>query len=141
MSHLVPRNPSAAVPRIARGFKVKIANFSRLHCLAIPRKGLSTKKAKQTNKNDRKLRSHARILRYRTVGYCLTFLLSRPNPFWLKAFVPPARRSNRKGGLYAAYEKDQAETTSLGELSTRIRKSVPIPNQKTPLWSVVSVSV
>ena len=92
MSHLVPRNPGAAVPRIARGFRVKIANFSRLHCLAIPRKDLSTKKAKQTKKNDRKPRSRVRILIDRTVGYCFTFLLSRPNPFWLKAFVPPARR-------------------------------------------------
>ena len=29
-----------------RGFRVKIANFSRLHCLAIPRRDLSTKKTK-----------------------------------------------------------------------------------------------
>ena len=28
------------------GFRVKIANFSRLHCLAIPRRDLSTKKTK-----------------------------------------------------------------------------------------------
>ena len=29
-----------------RGFGVKIANFSRLHCLAIPKRDLSTKKTK-----------------------------------------------------------------------------------------------
>ena len=29
-----------------RGFRVKIANFSRLHCLASPRRDLSTKKTK-----------------------------------------------------------------------------------------------
>ena len=31
---------------LLRGFRDKIANFSRLHCLAIPRRDLSTKKIK-----------------------------------------------------------------------------------------------
>ena len=31
-----------------QGFRVKIANFSRLHCLAIPRRELSTRKTKPT---------------------------------------------------------------------------------------------
>ena len=29
-----------------RGFRVKIANFSRLHCLAIPKRDLNSKKSK-----------------------------------------------------------------------------------------------
>ena len=37
-----------------RGFRVKIANFSRLHCLATPRGDLSTKKTKPSRKNDQK---------------------------------------------------------------------------------------
>ena len=50
-----------------RGFRVKIANFSRLHSLAIPRGDLSTKKTKPNiEKMTRKLQSHVRILIYRT---------------------------------------------------------------------------
>ena len=45
------------------GFRVKIAIFSRLHCLAIP-KEKETKQRKMT----RKPRSHVRILIYRTHG-------------------------------------------------------------------------
>ena len=38
-----------------RGFRNTIANFSRLHCLAIPRRELSTKKAQPNiKKNDQK---------------------------------------------------------------------------------------
>ena len=45
----------------------KIANFSRLHCLAIPGRDLSTKKTKSNvEKMTRKPRNHVRILRYRT---------------------------------------------------------------------------
>ena len=46
---------------------MKIANFSRLHRLAIPRRNLSTKKTKPNiEKMTRKPRSHGRILIYRT---------------------------------------------------------------------------
>ena len=37
-----------------RGFRVKIANFSRLRCLAIPKRDLSTKKTKPNIENDQK---------------------------------------------------------------------------------------
>ena len=33
-------------PKYPPGFRVKIANFSQLHCLAIPRRDLNTKKTK-----------------------------------------------------------------------------------------------
>ena len=46
-----------------RGVRVKIANFSRLQCLAIPRGNLSTKKTKPNiEKMTRKSRSHVRTL-------------------------------------------------------------------------------
>ena len=55
-----------------RGFRVKIANFSWLHCFAIPRRDLSTKKHKSNNhrKMTRKPWSHARILIYQTWAFC-----------------------------------------------------------------------
>ena len=55
-----------------RGFRVKIAIFSWLHCLVIPRRDLSTKKTKSNNhrKMTRKPRSHARILIYQTWAFC-----------------------------------------------------------------------
>ena len=37
-----------------RAFRGKIANFSRLHCLAIPRGDLGTKEAKQMQIKDQK---------------------------------------------------------------------------------------
>ena len=37
-----------------RGFRVKIANLSRLRCLAIPKRNLSTKKTKPNIENDQK---------------------------------------------------------------------------------------
>ena len=49
-----------------RSFREKIANFSPLDCLAIPRRDLSTKKTKQNKKMTRKPRSHAKISVYRT---------------------------------------------------------------------------
>ena len=49
-----------------RGFREKIANFSPLDCLAIPRRDLSTKKTKQNKEMTRKPRSHAKISVYRT---------------------------------------------------------------------------
>ena len=49
-----------------RGFREKIANFSPLDCLAIPRVDLSTKKTKPNKKMTRKPRSHVRISVYRT---------------------------------------------------------------------------
>ena len=51
-----------------QGFSDKIANFSRLHCLAISRRDLSTKRPKPNIKKwrCRKHRSHVRMLIYRT---------------------------------------------------------------------------
>ena len=48
-----------------RGFRDQIANFSRLHCLAIPRRDLSTKKTKPC---------YVRILRYRTSFLCMVIV-------------------------------------------------------------------
>ena len=47
------------------GFRVKNANFSRLVCLAIPRRDLNTKKTKAKQKRTRKPRGYVRILIYR----------------------------------------------------------------------------
>ena len=51
-----------------RGFRVKVAKFLRLHCLAIPRRDLKTKKTKPNilRKMTRKPRNPVRILIYRT---------------------------------------------------------------------------
>ena len=51
-----------------RGFRDKIANVSRLHCLAIPRRDLSTKKTKPNIEIwlESLVRSHVRILIYQT---------------------------------------------------------------------------
>ena len=38
--------PNILILKWLRSFRVKIANFSRLHCLAIPKRDLSTKKTK-----------------------------------------------------------------------------------------------
>ena len=50
----------------------KIANFSRLHCLAIRGRDLNTKKTKSNvEKMTRKPRNHVRILRYGLFQYSL----------------------------------------------------------------------
>ena len=66
-----------------QGFKVKIANSSLLHCLAIPIGDLSTKKTKPNiEKMTRKLQSHVRILIYRTWA-----IIS--DEFWFLGNCPP----------------------------------------------------
>ena len=54
---------SSVVQARLQGFGVKIANFSPLYCIAIPRRDLSTKKTKPNNnrKQTRKPQSHVRI--------------------------------------------------------------------------------
>ena len=50
-----------------QGFKVKNANFSRLHCLANPRRDLSTKKTKPNiEKRQENLEVMLQFLIYRT---------------------------------------------------------------------------
>ena len=49
-----------------RGWRDKMANFSRLHCLAIPRGDLTTKRTKPNLEVTRKPRSHVIIEIYRT---------------------------------------------------------------------------
>ena len=48
-----------------RGFRDKISSFSGLHCLAIPRRDLSTKNQTKYGKMSRKPQSHVIILTYR----------------------------------------------------------------------------
>ena len=52
-----------------RGFRVRIANFSRLHCFAIPRSELSTKKTKPHIENDQKPLESCLNLNISNVGY------------------------------------------------------------------------
>ena len=70
-------------------FRVKIANFSRLHCLAIPRKELSTKKTKPNiekwPENLGGSRSHVRILIYRTWAIHLPYNWSESMLSWLES--------------------------------------------------------
>ena len=63
---------SSVVQARLQGFGVKIANFSPLYCIAIPRRDLSTKKTKPNNnrKQTRKPQSHVRILIYQTWVGC-----------------------------------------------------------------------
>ena len=63
-----------------RGFRVKNANFSWLHCLAIPRRDLSTKKNKSNDhrKMTRKPWSHARILIYQTWAFVMQTIRKLP---------------------------------------------------------------
>ena len=67
---------------LLRGFRGKIANFSRLHCLVVLRRDLSTKKTKPNiEKMTRKRRSRVRILIYRTfaIGSWDSFYISINN--------------------------------------------------------------
>ena len=52
-----------------RGFRFRIANFSRLHCLAIPRTELSTKKTKTNIEDDQKPLESCLNLNISSVGY------------------------------------------------------------------------
>ena len=59
-----------------RGFRVKIANFLRLHCVVITRRELNTKKTKpKYRKMTKKPRTFVRILIYRTWAIVLFRLL------------------------------------------------------------------
>ena len=60
---------------LLRGFRDKIANFSRLHCLTIPRRDLSTKKIKPNI--EKWPESHVRILIY------LTFAIGSWDSFYI----------------------------------------------------------
>ena len=60
---------------LLRGFRDKIANFSQLHCLTIPRRDLSTKKIKPNI--EKWPESHVRILIY------LTFAIGSWDSFYI----------------------------------------------------------
>ena len=61
-----------------RGFRVKIANLSRVHCLAIPRRDLSTKKTKPNIEKWPESLSHVRILICRSWSTIVS-MFGRPN--------------------------------------------------------------
>ena len=52
-----------------RGFRFRIANFSRLHFLAIPRRELNTKKTKTKTENDQKRLESCLNLNISNAGY------------------------------------------------------------------------
>ena len=52
-----------------RGFRFRIANFSRLHCLAILRRELNTKKTKTNTENDQKPLESCLNLNISNAGY------------------------------------------------------------------------
>ena len=69
-----------------RGFRVKIAHFSRLRCLAIPKRDLENQtKYRKIRKMTRKPRSRVKILMYRTLAI---------EKWWEKAPYTSARVSH-----------------------------------------------
>ena len=57
-----------------RGFRVKTANFSRLHCLAIPRRDLSTKKTKPNIEKSQPQPQHRIIWKFNFFKSAVKFL-------------------------------------------------------------------